>query len=32
MGRSGREHVIPLPAIELGDAALVTTKTVQCSN
>ncbi|XP_062335997.1 uncharacterized protein LOC134035148 [Osmerus eperlanus] len=32
MCRSVREHVIPLPAIELGDAALVTTKTVQCSN
>uniref|UniRef100_A0A4W5PPN2 Uncharacterized protein n=1 Tax=Hucho hucho TaxID=62062 RepID=A0A4W5PPN2_9TELE len=27
-----REHWIPLPATELGDAALVTTKTVQCSN
>uniref|UniRef100_A0AAZ3QDQ6 Uncharacterized protein n=1 Tax=Oncorhynchus tshawytscha TaxID=74940 RepID=A0AAZ3QDQ6_ONCTS len=27
-----REHWIPLPATELGDAALVTTKTVQCSD
>ncbi|KAL0992955.1 hypothetical protein UPYG_G00101440 [Umbra pygmaea] len=27
-----RENCIPLPATELGDAALVTTKTVQCSD
>ncbi|KAJ7992603.1 hypothetical protein DPEC_G00280400 [Dallia pectoralis] len=31
MCNSRREHGIPLPATELGDAALVTTKTVQCS-
>uniref|UniRef100_A0AAY5JVM9 Uncharacterized protein n=1 Tax=Esox lucius TaxID=8010 RepID=A0AAY5JVM9_ESOLU len=30
MCSSQREHGIPLPATELGDAALVTTKTVQC--
>ncbi|KAG7460047.1 hypothetical protein MATL_G00217180 [Megalops atlanticus] len=26
-----KDHKIPLPATELGDAALVTTKTVQCT-
>ncbi|MFT7797870.1 TNFR13C [Arapaima gigas] len=27
-----KKHGVPLPATELGDAALVTTKTVQCSD